>query len=150
MQDIFLTETAYLADVVLPAGAFPEKTGSFTNTDRMVQMGRQALDPPGEARQDLWIIQQMAQRLGLDWHYGARRREVFDEMRHAMPSIAGITWERLEREHAVTYPCRERGRPRPAGGLHRPLPDAKAARRASCRPTSSRPTSGPTPSTRWC
>ena len=110
VQDIFLTETAYLADVVLPASAFPEKTGSFTNTDRLVQMGRQAIDPPGDAKQDLWIIQQLAQRLGLDWQYG-HVSEVFDEMRHTMPSIAGITWERLEREHAVTYPCVQEGDP---------------------------------------
>ncbi|TWG85992.1 formate dehydrogenase major subunit [Cupriavidus gilardii J11] len=108
VQDIFLTETAYLADVVLPASAFPEKTGTFTNTDRIVQLGRQAIDPPGQARQDIWIIQQIAARLGLDWRYGGVA-DVFDEMRRAMPSIAGITWERLEREHAVTYPCREEG-----------------------------------------
>src|SRR5690242_21920845 len=56
VQDIFLTETCYLADVILPASAFPEKTGTFTNTDRSVQLGRQALEPPGEARQDLDII----------------------------------------------------------------------------------------------
>ncbi|HBI70727.1 MAG TPA: formate dehydrogenase subunit alpha [Massilia sp.] len=104
VQDIFLTETAYLADVILPASAFPEKTGSFTNTDRLVQLGRQAIDPPGEARPDLWIIGQMANRLGLDWDYG-HVSEVFDEMRKTMPSIAGITWERLEREGAVVYPC---------------------------------------------
>ncbi|MBX3643044.1 MAG: formate dehydrogenase subunit alpha [Rubrivivax sp.] len=110
VQDIFLTETAYLADVILPASAFPEKTGSFTNTDRLVQMGRQALPPPGDARQDLWIIQQIAQRLGLPWNYG-HVGEVFDEMRRTMPSIAGITWERLEREHAVTYPCTHEGDP---------------------------------------
>ncbi|MFJ1256818.1 formate dehydrogenase subunit alpha [Cupriavidus sp. CuC1] len=110
VQDIFLTETAYLADVVLPASAFPEKTGTFTNTDRTVQLGRQAIDPPGQARQDLWIIQQMAARLGLDWSY-ASVAEVFDEMRHAMPSIGGITWERLQREDAVTYPCRAEGDP---------------------------------------
>lgn len=109
VQDIFLTETAYLADVILPASAFPEKTGSFTNTDRIVQMGRQAINPPGEAKQDLWIIQQMGQRLGLDWNYG-HVSEVFDEMRHTMPSIAGITWERLERE-SVTYPCLKEGDP---------------------------------------
>ena len=108
VQDIFLTETCYLADVVLPASAFPEKTGTFTNTDRTVQLGRRALDPPGEARQDLAIIVDMARRLGLDWHY-SHPREVFDEMRKAMPSIAGITWERLEREHAVTYPCEREG-----------------------------------------
>jgi len=110
VQDIFLTETAYLADVILPASAFPEKTGTFTNTDRLVQLGRQALEPPGEARQDLTIIIQMAKRLGLDWRY-ADVSEVFDEMRTAMPSIAGITWERLERESAVTYPCENEGDP---------------------------------------
>jgi formate dehydrogenase major subunit len=60
VQDIFLTETGYLADVILPASAFPEKTGTFTNTDRLVQLGRQALTPPGEARQDLAIIVELA------------------------------------------------------------------------------------------
>ena len=110
VQDIFLTETAYLADVVLPASAFPEKTGTFTNTDRLVQLGRQALQPPGEARQDLELIQEIARRMGLDWNY-AGPRDVFDEMRRAMPSIAGITWERLEAESAVTYPCEFEGDP---------------------------------------
>jgi len=110
VQDIFLTETAYLADVILPASAFPEKTGTFTNTDRLVQLGRQAIDPPGEARQDLWIIQQIAQRLGLPWT-DQPVSEVFDEMRRLMPSIAGITWARLEAEHAVTYPCLQEGDP---------------------------------------
>ena len=110
VQDIFLTETAYLADVVLPASAFPEKTGTFTNTDRTVQLGRKALACPGDAREDLWIIQQMAQRLGLDWNY-AGVADVFDEMRNAMPSIAGITWQRLEAQDAVTYPCEKEGDP---------------------------------------
>ncbi|MGV3740805.1 MAG: formate dehydrogenase subunit alpha [Burkholderiaceae bacterium] len=110
VQDIFLTETAYLADVVLPAGAFAEKTGTFTNTDRIVQMGRQAITPPGDAKQDLWIIQEIGKRLGLDWNY-QHVSEVFDEMRHTMPSIAGITWDRLEREDAVTYPCVKEGDP---------------------------------------
>ncbi len=110
VQDLFLTETAAYADVVLPASAFPEKTGTFTNTDRRVQLGRQALTPPGEARQDLWIVQQMAQRLGCTWTY-AGPREVFAELRQAMPSIAGITWERLEAEGSVTYPCEREGDP---------------------------------------
>ena len=110
VQDIFLTETAYLADVILPASAFPEKDGSFTNTDRIVQMGRKAVNPPGDAKQDLWIIQELAKRLGLDWNF-AHVSEVFDEMRHTMPNIGGITWERLEREHAVTYPCKVEGDP---------------------------------------
>lgn len=110
VQDIFLTETACLADVVLPASAFPEKNGTFTNTDRLVQMGRQAVNPPGDAKQDLWILQELARGLGLDWNYG-HVSEVFDEMRHTMPSIAGITWERLDREHSVTYPCMQEGDP---------------------------------------
>jgi formate dehydrogenase major subunit len=104
VQDIFMTETAWLADVILPASAFPEKTGSFTNTDRMVQMGRQALSPPGNAKQDLWIIIEMAKALGLDWSY-TEPREVFEEMRLGMDSIRGISWQRLERESSVTYPC---------------------------------------------
>ncbi|MCC6195926.1 MAG: formate dehydrogenase subunit alpha [Burkholderiales bacterium] len=110
VQDIFLTETAYLADVVLPASAFPEKTGTFTNTDRTVQLGREALTPPGEARKDLDIIIDMGRRLGLPWTY-THPRDVFAEMRLAMPSIAGITWERLEREGAVTDPCEHEGDP---------------------------------------
>ncbi|MBU6460380.1 MAG: formate dehydrogenase subunit alpha [Proteobacteria bacterium] len=110
VQDIFLTETAYFADVVLPASAFPEKTGTFTNTDRIVQLGRQALQLPGEARQDLWIIQELARGLGLNWNYEGPK-DVFNEMRKAMPSIAGITWERLESDDAVTYPCEKEGDP---------------------------------------
>ena len=104
VQDIFMTETAWYADVILPASAFPEKTGSFTNTDRRVQLGRQALAPPGQARQDLEIIIDMAHRLGLDWRYQCPP-DVFAEMRQAMPSIAGISWDRLEEQGSVTYPC---------------------------------------------
>src|SRR5450830_950712 len=105
VQDIFMTETAWLADVVLPATAWPEKTGSVSNTDRMVQLGRQAIDPPGDARPDLWIIQQIAQRMGLAWHYGDVDA-VYEEMRQAMhTAIGGISWERLQREGSVTYPC---------------------------------------------
>ena len=110
VQEIFLTETAFHADVILPATAFPEKTGTFTNTNRQVQIGRQALDPPGEARQDWRIIQQLARRLGLDWKYNSVA-EVFAEMRESMSSIEGISWERLEREDSVTYPCHDEGQP---------------------------------------
>jgi len=110
VQDIFLTETAGFADVILPASAFPEKTGTFTNTDRRVQMGRQAIDPPGDARQDWWIIQEIARRMGLDWSYSGPK-DVFEEMRRAMGSIAGITWDRLEREDSVVYPCKQEGDP---------------------------------------
>ena len=108
VQDIFLTETAWLADVVLPATAWPEKTGTVSNTDRTVQMGRQALSPPGDARPDLWIIQQIAQRMGLNWQYSGEHdgvAAVYEEMRQAMaPSIGGIDWARLN-AGSVTYPC---------------------------------------------
>ena len=109
VQDIFMTETAWLADVVLPASAWPEKMGTVTNTDRMVQLGRQALESPGEARADLWIVQQMAAGMGLSWTYSGEHHgvaQVYEEMRQAMhTSIAGISWQRLERESSVTYPC---------------------------------------------
>ncbi|MDG2285056.1 MAG: formate dehydrogenase subunit alpha, partial [Alphaproteobacteria bacterium] len=104
VQDIFLTETAAFADVVLPATAFPEKDGTFTNTDRRVQMGRKAIDAPGDAQQDWWIIQEIANRIGLGWTYEAAA-DIFAEMRMMMPSLTGITWDRLQREGAVTYPC---------------------------------------------
>ncbi|HEY4997603.1 MAG TPA: molybdopterin-dependent oxidoreductase, partial [Usitatibacter sp.] len=109
VQDIFLTETAYFADVVLPASAWPEKTGTVSNTDRMVQLGKRALDMPGDARQDLWIIQELANRLGCGWSYQGPESgvaEVYEEMRQAMNSITGITWSRLEEQSSVTYPCR--------------------------------------------
>ncbi len=110
VQDIFLTETAYLADVVLPASGFAEKTATFTNTDRLVQLAQQAVEPPGDAKQDLWIIQEMARGLGLDWNYNDAS-DVFAEMRQALPTMAGMTWERLEAEGAIVYPCLEEGDP---------------------------------------
>jgi len=103
VQDIFLTETAGYADVVLPASAWPEKTGTVTNTNRQVQMGRKALEPPGEAREDWRIVVDLARRLGLDWTY-THPSEVFAEMKRGMGSLDNITWERLERENGVTYP----------------------------------------------
>ena len=87
VQDLFLTETAMYADVVLPASAWPEKDGTVTNTNRQVQMGRTALPLPGEARQDWWIIQEIARRIGLDWRY-EHPRDVYAEMARAMPSLA--------------------------------------------------------------
>jgi formate dehydrogenase major subunit len=104
VQDLFLTETAFHADVILPASAWPEKDGTVTNTNRQVQMGRTAVPAPGQARQDWAIIQDIACGLGLDWRY-SHPRDVFAEMALAMPSLANITWQRLERESSVTYPC---------------------------------------------
>jgi len=104
VQDIFFTETAAFADVILPASSFYEKTGTFTNSNRQVQLARKVLDMPGDARQDLWIIQEIAKRLGLAWAY-ENARAVFEEMRTVMPSHHGISHDRLEIEDCVTYPA---------------------------------------------
>ena len=129
VQDIFLTETATFADVVLPASAWPEKAGTVTNTNRQVQMGRPALPLPGEARADWWIIQEMAKGLGLDWRYSGPEA-VFAEMKQAMPSLDHITWDRLEHEGAVTYPCPDDRPPGPGRRLRRAFPDRIGPRQA--------------------
>ena len=103
VQDIFLTETANYADVILPASAWAEKTGTVTNTNRQVQMGRPALSPPGEAREDWLITTELANRLGLNWTY-THPRDVFAEMKKGMQSLDNISWDRLEAENVVTYP----------------------------------------------
>ncbi|MEZ5852289.1 MAG: formate dehydrogenase subunit alpha [Hyphomicrobiaceae bacterium] len=110
VQDIFLTETAWHADVILPATAHAEKWGTFTNTNRQVQIARPVVPPPGEAKPDWALIQQLAQRIGLPWNY-AEVSDVFTEMTKVMPSLRNITWERLVREEAVTYPCDAPDRP---------------------------------------
>jgi formate dehydrogenase major subunit len=125
VQDLFLTETAMYADVVLPASGWPEKDGTVTNTNRQVQMGRAALPLPGDTRQDLWIIQDIANRMGCGWNY-KHVGEVFTEMASMMPALANISWDRVERQSAVTYPTAgpdipgrdvvfEDGFPRPGG-----------------------------------
>jgi len=102
VQDIFLTETANYADVILPSSAWAEKTGTVTNTNRQVQMGRPAVAPPGDAQEDWWITVELAKRIGLEWTY-SHPKEVFAEMKLSMNSLNNITWERLE-STAVTYP----------------------------------------------
>jgi len=104
VQDLFMTETAFHADVILPASGWPEKDGTVTNSNRQVQIGRAALELPGDARQDWWIIQELAKRLDLDWNYSGPP-DVFAEMKQVMPSLDNITWERLQQESVVTYPC---------------------------------------------
>ncbi|SMH26723.1 formate dehydrogenase subunit alpha [Mesorhizobium australicum] len=104
VQDIFLTETAWYADVVLPASAHAEKTGTYTNTNRQVQIGRPAIDMPGEARQDWELIVDLANRLGLGWNYG-HVSDVYTEMASVMPSLKHISWDRIEREGSVIYPA---------------------------------------------
>jgi formate dehydrogenase major subunit len=103
VQDIFITETANYADVILPAAAFAEKSGTVTNTNRQVQMARPAIFPPGEAKADWWIEVELAKRVGLDWKY-TDPSQVFAEMAINMRSLDNITWDRLEADGAVTYP----------------------------------------------
>src|SRR5205809_3081656 len=103
VQHLFVTETAFHADVILPASAFAEKSGTFTNTDRRVQLPREGITQPGDARQDLWIIQEIGKRMGLPWNYDGPA-DVFTDMTQVMPSLNNITWDRLVREGAVTYP----------------------------------------------
>lgn len=110
VQDIFLTETAWHADVVLPASAHAEKWGTFTNTNRQVQMARPVVPTPGDARQDWHLIQDIAQRIGLNWNY-QHPSEVFTEMASVMPSLKNISWDRVDKEDSVTYPCDSPDRP---------------------------------------
>lgn len=102
VQDIFLTETANYADIILPASALYEKNGTVSNTNRQVQRVRPAVTPPGEAREDWAITVELGQRIGLPWDY-KDVSEVFAEMKLNMKSLDNITWERLETE-TVTYP----------------------------------------------
>jgi formate dehydrogenase major subunit len=94
VQDIFLTETAEFADVILPASSYLEKDGTYTNTDRRVQLGRKVLDPPGQARVDWEVVQDIARRIGLDWDYSSPR-EIFEEIESVMPSYAGLSYDNL-------------------------------------------------------
>ncbi|GIX46186.1 MAG: hypothetical protein KatS3mg131_0397 [Candidatus Tectimicrobiota bacterium] len=109
VQDIFLTETAAYADVVLPAASFLEKTGTYTNTDSRVQLARKAIEPPGQARVDWQIIADLARRMGYPMFY-ASEEEIWEEIRALTPVLRGITYERLERE-SVAWPCPEPGHP---------------------------------------
>ena len=105
VQDIFMTETAWNADVILPASAHAEKTGTYTNTNRQIQIGRAVVEPPDKVRQDWWIIQEIAKRMGLGWDYKSPK-DIFDEMKLVMPSFDNISWERLEKDNHVTYPVK--------------------------------------------
>ena len=103
VQDIFLTETTWNADVIFPASAHAEKDGTYTNTNRQIQLGRSVVPLPDNVRQDWWIIQEMAKSMGLNWNY-VSPKDIFDEMKLVMPSLQNISWERLERDGFVTYP----------------------------------------------
>src|ERR1700726_3772006 len=94
VQDIFLTETAEFADVILPASSYLEKSGTYTNTDRRVQLGRKVLDTPGQARVDWEVVQDVANRIGLDWHYETSR-DIFEEMVSVIPSYQNLSYDNL-------------------------------------------------------
>jgi formate dehydrogenase major subunit len=103
VQDLFLTETAQLADVVLPVASFAEKDGTFSNTERRVQRVRKAVEPPGEAKTDWEVICGIANKMGYKMNYSSAK-EIFEEVRKATPSYAGITYDRLEKG-GIQWPC---------------------------------------------
>ncbi|HAR45771.1 MAG TPA: hypothetical protein DCS05_06250 [Nitrospiraceae bacterium] len=109
VQDIFLTETGMLADVVLPATCFAEKDGTFINTDRRVQRVRKAVEPPGEAREDWRVIAELSKRLGYEMRYESPE-EIFEELGRLWPALEGITYGRLERG-GIQWPCPTRSHP---------------------------------------
>ncbi len=149
VQDIFLTETAKYADVVLPASAWPEKDGTVSNTNRQVQIGRRALPMPGNAREDLWIIQEIARRIGLDWSYTPPARRVRrDEAGDAVARQHHLGAARAREFGDLSVRCR--GQARQRDRLWRRLPDRLRAAPSWCRRRSSRRPKSPTPITRWC
>jgi formate dehydrogenase major subunit len=103
VQDIFLTETAKFADVVLPSSCFAEKDGTFSNTERRVQRVRKAVESPGETKDDWWITCEIASRMGFEMKY-QNSEEIFEEIRTVTPSYAGITYERIN-EEGIHWPC---------------------------------------------
>jgi formate dehydrogenase alpha subunit len=128
VQDIFLTETAQLADVILPAAAWAEKEGTFTSTGRRVQWSHRAVSPPGEACDDLWIISQVAQRLGLDFDYSSAGA-VLSEINQLVPSYGGIAPQRIaDVIGGLSWPCPDADHPG-TSILHTkafPTPDGRA------------------------
>lgn len=111
-QDIFLSETAQLASVVLPSACYAEKDGTHTNTERRVQRWRKAIEPPGEARPDWLIICDLARAMGYEEQFSYKdASEVFDEIACATPSYGGMNYERLEDPSALQWPCSDRDHP---------------------------------------
>ena len=109
VQDIFMTETAQHADVVLPGACFAEKEGTFTNTERRVQRVRKAVEPPGEAKDDLTILCMLAEKFGVK--YSNNPEEVFEEIRKVTPQYAGITYKKIEELDGVCWPCPDEDHP---------------------------------------
>jgi formate dehydrogenase major subunit len=111
VQDIFMTRTAELADVVFPASVgWAESDGTSTSSERRVQRIRAAVPPPGEARHDIDIIAMLAERMGVDWGRPTAQ-ELWDELRSLSPLHRGMTWERLEAEGGLQWPCPDENHP---------------------------------------
>jgi len=110
VQDIFLTETAKLADVVLPAASFAEKNGTFTNTERRVQLVRKAIEPIGESKPDDWVLIELADKMGYEMQYESAAA-VMEEIAGLTPSYGGISYQRLEREGGLQWPCPDAAHP---------------------------------------
>ncbi len=110
VQDIFMTETAAYADIILPAAAYAEQLGTYSNTERRVQLSYAAVPPPGEALADWEILTALANRLGFDWSYSGPG-EIFDEMASLTPSYAGMSYDRLARERSLQWPCPDSSHP---------------------------------------
>ena len=111
VQDLFLTKTAEIADVVFPSAAsFAETEGTVTSSERRVQRVRKAIDPPGEARDDLWIVFELARRLGHDWGEPVAER-VWDELRSLSPVHAGMSYRRLDELGGIHWPCWDENHP---------------------------------------
>ena len=150
VQDIFLTETAYLADVVLPATAWPEKVGTVTNTDRMVQLGRKAIEPPGDAKEDFWLLVELGAAHGPRLDATRTRATCSTRCASAWTRSPASRGSGSSSESSVTYPCVKEGDPGDPVVFIDNFPTADRPRASSCRPISSPRPSGRTPSTRWC
>jgi predicted molibdopterin-dependent oxidoreductase YjgC len=139
VQDITMTGTGRLADVVLPGSAgWVESTGTFTNSERRVQVGRKSFDPPGEARDDCEILQDLANRMGADWHY-ASSEEVWNEVRHVAPHMfGGMTYQRLLEHQGLQWPCPDESHPG-SPTLHTRLWDTAVEPRVSFMPAEYEP-----------
>jgi formate dehydrogenase major subunit len=111
-QEIFLSETAEFADVVLPAACYAEKNGTHTNTERRVQRWRKAIDPPGDAKPDWLIICEIARLMGYEKQFPYQSEsEIFDEIARVTPSYAGMNYRRLEHPYALQWPCPDASHP---------------------------------------
>jgi formate dehydrogenase major subunit len=135
VQEIFLTKTAQLAHVVFPASAtWAEGEGTVTNSERRVQRVRKAVNPPGDARDEIWIMSELAKRLGYDWGHPTAN-QVWDELRSLAPQLYGMSYDRLEKLNGLQWPCPDLDHPG-TKFLHARLWDDDPAKRGRLAPFS--------------